>query len=57
MELNGALPHHVVWPHPGDLPKGKDDQLKKAIEVLHGEVKAWKSKPQPKLIKSSERKR
>ena len=54
MELNGALPHFVLWPHPGDLPRGKDDQLSKAIEVLGSEVKAWKAKPKPKLINASE---
>lgn len=57
MELNGALPHHVVWPHPADLPKGKDDQLTKAIEVLKADVKKWKANPLPKLINASERKK
>lgn len=57
MELNGALPHFVIWPHPGDLPQGKDDQLTKAIKVLDEDVKKWKSRPQPKLIKASERRK
>jgi len=57
MELNGAMPHHVVWPHPADLPKGKDDQLTKAIEVLKADVKKWKANPLPKLINASERKK
>lgn len=39
MELNGAKPDYVIWPFPGDLPKGKDRQLEKAIEVLLEEVK------------------
>src|SRR5262249_27928344 len=34
MELNGAVPQHVVWPEPGQLPQGKDVQLDKAVEVL-----------------------
>jgi tricorn protease len=55
MELNGAVPDHVVWPQPGDLAQGKDRQLQKAVEVLLSDVKAWKSRPQPKLQKASER--
>ncbi|MBI9018301.1 MAG: PD40 domain-containing protein [Phycisphaerae bacterium] len=34
MELNGAVPDYTIWPMPGDIPSGKDDQLKKAIELL-----------------------
>ncbi len=52
MELNGAKPDHVVWPQPGDT---KDRQLAKAIEVLKADVEIWKQRPQPKLIKASER--
>ena len=55
MELNGAVPHHVLWPEPEQLPKGKDIQLEKAIEVLQADVKAWQNRPQPKLRKSMER--
>jgi tricorn protease len=54
MELNGCVPHHVVWPEPGDLPRGKDAQLEKAVAVLQGEVEAWKQKPRPPLHKASE---
>ncbi len=57
MELNGAVPDHVIWPAPGDWPSGKDTQLAKAIEVLKADVAAWKQRPQPQLIKASERKR
>jgi tricorn protease len=56
MELNGCVPDHLLWPMPGEMPSGKDIQLAKAVEVLQGEVKAWQSKPGPKLVKSSERK-
>lgn len=35
MELNGAVPDYTIWPMPGDIPTGKDDQLTKAIELLH----------------------
>jgi tricorn protease len=55
MELNGAQPHHLVWPKPGDAAKGIDRQLTKAIEVLTAEVEAWSQRPQPKLRKASER--
>ena len=55
MELNGAVPHHVLWPRPGDLPAGKDEQLAKAIAVLQKDVQAWRARPQPQLRKASER--
>ena len=57
MELNGAVPDHLVWPAPGELPAGTDRQLEKAIEVLKSDVATWKQRPQPNLIKASERKR
>jgi tricorn protease len=56
MELNGAVPHHVVWNAPGDLPGGADPQLKRALKALKKDVRKFKNRPQPKLIKSSERK-
>lgn len=52
MELNGARPDHVVWPRPGDKT---DRQLEKAVEVLKKDVEALKKRPQPKLIKATER--
>jgi tricorn protease len=55
MELHGAVPDHVIWPQPGELPAGKDVQLNKAVEVLLKEVDAFLAKPRPKLKKSSER--
>jgi len=55
MELNGAVPHHVLWPQPGDTPKGKDDQIAKAVEVLLKDVKEAANQPQPKLKKATER--
>jgi hypothetical protein len=57
MELNGAMPDHLVWPAPGELPGGTDRQLEKAVEVLKADVATWKQRPQPKLLKASERKR
>ncbi len=55
MELNGAVPDFVVWPKPGDDAKGIDAQIDKAVEVLKQDVAAWKKRPQPKLIKATER--
>src|SRR5262245_42817833 len=55
MELHGAVPHHIVWPEPGDMPQGKDAQLLKGVEVLLADVKAWKERPQPKLKRATER--
>jgi len=55
MEMNGAVPDHVVWPEPGEMPRGVDRQLDKAIEVLSEDVRAWKARPRPKLRKASER--
>lgn len=55
MELNGAAPDHVIWPQPGELSAGNDRQLDKAVEVLQADVKTWQARPQPKLLKASER--
>jgi len=55
MELHAAVPDYVVWPKPGDLCIGKDEQLDKAIEVLQAEVEKWSRRPQPKLRKASQR--
>lgn len=55
MELNGAVPHHVLWPQPGELPQGVDKQLNKAIQVLKADVKKCQKRPQPTLRKNSER--
>jgi tricorn protease len=55
MELNGAVPDFIVWPEPGDIARGKDTQVEKAVQVLLDDVKAWKARPQPKLKKASER--
>ncbi len=55
MELNGAEPHYILWPQPGQMPAGKDIQLNKAVGVLKKDVAAWKKQPQAPLIKASER--
>ena len=38
MEMNGAVPDHIIWPQPGELPQGVDRQLEKAVDVLKDEV-------------------
>ncbi|MGA0040958.1 MAG: S41 family peptidase, partial [Pirellulales bacterium] len=40
MEMHAAVPDHVVWPRPGELPQGIDRQLEKAVTVLQEEVLA-----------------
>ncbi len=55
MELNGAQPDHIIWPQPGEMARGVDRQLQKAIEVLRADVKAWQQRTQPTLRKASER--
>ncbi|HEV3146667.1 MAG TPA: S41 family peptidase [Gemmataceae bacterium] len=56
MELNGARPDVEIWPRPGDMPRGKDDQLEKAVAVLQDEVMAEKAKQPFQPKKASERK-
>jgi tricorn protease len=55
MELNGAVPDHVVWPDPSDFARGVDAQLDKAVEVLAADVKDAAQRPRPRLRKASER--
>ncbi len=40
MEMNGAVPDHIVWPEPGQLIAGEDPQLQKSVEVLLKDVDA-----------------
>jgi len=40
MEMNGAVPDHIVWPEPGQLIAGEDPQLQKAVDVLLKDVDA-----------------
>lgn len=55
MELHGAVPHHIVWPMPGDAAQGKDAQIAKAVDVLLKDVKEWKARPRPKLKNATDR--
>jgi hypothetical protein len=45
MEERGAVPDFSIWPIPGDLPKGIDTQLNKAVDVILKEVKSLPPKP------------
>jgi tricorn protease len=56
MELNGAVPDYIVWPEASYVHANDDPQIAKAVEVLAGEVQAWKAQPRPGLRKASERK-
>ncbi len=49
MEKNGAVPDQVLWPAPGEMPQGKDQQLSRAIEVLLADVATWNQRNLPKL--------
>jgi tricorn protease len=51
MEKRGAVPDFSIWPIPGDLPKGIDTQLNKAVEEILKEVKNLP--PEPVLIRQA----
>jgi tricorn protease len=57
MELNGARPHVIIWPQPGELPAGIDKQLDKAVELLIDDVAVYQAKPKAAIVKASDRKR
>ena len=48
MELNGAQPHYTIWNKPGELSRGKDVQLEKAVSILLEDSKKSSSLPKPK---------
>ena len=45
MDLNGAVPEHIVWPDPAEFAKGSDSQIVKAVEVLAKDVKEEAARP------------
>lgn len=47
MEQHGASPtsKNLIWTMPGQIEQGKDNQMKRAIQVLRREVKTKKVKP------------
>ena len=55
MELNGAVPDIILWPLPGEMENGIDEQLNKALEVIKEDVKEFNSREKVKLKKASER--
>ncbi len=55
MELNGAKPHVEVWPHPGEMATGTDRALNRAVRLLIRDVEQYRSRPQPKLTKATQR--
>lgn len=55
MELRGAEPDVIVWPQPGQLPRGDDKQLEAAIRALAEDVRTWENRPRPTLIWATER--
>jgi tricorn protease len=57
MELNGARPHVIIWPQPGEMPAGIDTQLDKAVELLIEDVAAYQAQPKASLMKASDRKK
>ena len=57
MELNGAVPDHIVWPWPGQMPRWHDVQLEKAIEVLQEEVRTVQERAPPQPLPASQRPR
>ena len=56
LELNGAVPDHVVWIPAGVTGAVADPQIKKAVEVLLADVDAAKRKAATPLRKATERK-
>jgi tricorn protease len=50
MELNGAVPHSVLWPEPGEMPAGTDRQIERAVGQLRKDVAKAQKTPPPQLI-------
>jgi tricorn protease len=50
MELNGAVPHAILWPEPGEMPAGKDRQIERAVKMLQKDVAKAQQTPRPPLI-------
>lgn len=55
MELNGAMPHEVIWPTPTEMPRGIDRVLERSVKMLTRDVDRHLKKQTPKLIKATER--
>ena len=55
LELNGAVPDHLVSEHPSDYAAGRDRQAAKAVRVLLEEIEVEKATPSPELVPASQR--
>lgn len=55
MELNGAMPHVMIWPLPGEMPQGVDRVLERSVKMLTKDVDRHLKRPSPKLIKATQR--
>jgi tricorn protease len=53
MEMNGCVPDEVLWPAPGELPRGVDHQLDRAVELLLADV--GEGEPEKQLIYATQR--
>jgi tricorn protease len=57
MEMNGAMPDHVVWPEPGHVPAGRDVQLETAVRILQEDVEHYLAKKAIPLKYAASRKK
>ena len=55
MELNGAIPDAIIWPHPSDPAAGRDRQIQKGVSVLMGDIKAAAETPAAAPVPASTR--
>ena len=55
MELNGAVPHVEIWPEPGEMPRGDDRVIRRAVKMLRRDVEKYRQAPLPEPVKASER--
>lgn len=52
MERNGAVPDILIWPEPGEMPRGIDRQLDAAVRVLLEDVAEEPARPAPRYASS-----
>ena len=52
LELNGAEPDHLIRSLPGEIGRGEDRQIEKAVEVLLQDVKNTPDLPKPRPASS-----
>ena len=54
-KVNGAVPDIVIWPQPGEIPAGRDEQLRVATATLLKDVADAQKLPRPPLRYARER--